>query len=135
LRCADEISLNFLTPTRIKVEGDLISKPEFHILVRALLHRISAFFYFYAQKELALDYNLLISQAERITINKSNLRWVDWERYSARQDTRMKLGGFMGRATCKGDFKEVSPLVWLGQYTHLGKNCTFGLGKYEIAGV
>ncbi|MCM8826482.1 MAG: CRISPR system precrRNA processing endoribonuclease RAMP protein Cas6 [Candidatus Omnitrophica bacterium] len=128
----DSLSLNFLTPTRIKIKNDLIVKPEFHILIRALLHRFSALSYFHCQAELKLDYNLLISQAERIRIKEDNLKWLDWERYSSRQNTRMKFGGFVGRITYEGNFKEFLPLLLLGQFTHIGKNCTFGLGKYEI---
>lgn len=129
---SDCLSLNFLTPTRIKIRNDLVVRPEFHILLRGLLHRLSALSYFHCQKELELDYKLLIFQAEKIKIRQSNLRWIDWERYSSRQNTRMKLGGFVGEITYEGNVGPFLPLVLLGQYTHIGKNCTFGLGKYEI---
>ncbi|MCM8766414.1 MAG: CRISPR system precrRNA processing endoribonuclease RAMP protein Cas6 [Candidatus Omnitrophica bacterium] len=128
------LKINFLTPSRIKFRGDLVTKPEFHLLIRALFHRISALAYFHCGFELKLDYNFLILQAEKIKIKKENLEWFDWERYSSRQDTRMKLGGFIGEVTYAGDFKPFLPLLVLGQFTHIGKNCTFGLGKYEIEG-
>ncbi|MCM8779198.1 MAG: CRISPR system precrRNA processing endoribonuclease RAMP protein Cas6 [Candidatus Omnitrophica bacterium] len=129
---SDYLILNFSTPTRIKFQRDLVTRPEFHILIRALLHRLSALAYFHCGFTLELDYNLLISQAEKIKIKKSNLNWFDWERYSTRQNTKMKLGGFVGQITYEGDFKPFLPLVALGQFTHVGKNCTFGLGKYRI---
>lgn len=126
------LSLNFLTPTRIKFKDDLVVKPEFHIILRALLHRLSALSYFHCDYELKIDYNSLISKAEEIKIKESEIRWLDWERYSSKQNIRMKLGGFMGYVSYEGDFKEFLPLLLLGEYTHIGKNCTFGLGKYEI---
>lgn len=129
-----QLTLNFLTPTRIKIKNDLIVKPEFYMLIKSLLHRLSALFYFHCQKELNLDYNLLISEAKKIRIKNDNLRWLDWERYSSRQDTKMKLGGFIGKINYEGDFRLFLPLIILGQFTHIGKNCTFGLGKYEIVG-
>lgn len=132
LESGDTLSLQFITPTRIKIKGDLVSHPEFHILIRALLHRLSSLFYFYEGEDLALDYGTLIEEAEKIRVEKSQIRWIDWERYSSRQDTRMKLGGFVGRIIYKGDFAPFLPLLLIGQYTHIGKNCTFGLGKYEI---
>jgi len=126
------LSLKFFTPTRIKLDGDLVVKPEFHVIIRALLHRISALAYFHCGKELELDYKRLISEAGQIKIKESEINWVDWERYSSRQNTRMKLGGFIGEITYEGNFEPFLPLLLLGQHTHIGKNCTFGLGKYEI---
>jgi len=128
----NSLSLNFITPTRIKYKDDLVVIPEFHILIRSLLHRISSLSYFHCNKELKLDYNLLILKAEDVKIEKNNLKWTDWERYSSRQDTKMKLGGFIGDITYKGNFKDFSRLILIGEQIHIGKNCTFGLGKYEI---
>jgi len=62
-----------------------------------------------------------------------DLKWFDWERYSARQDTRMKLGGVIGRIAFKGEIGEFMPFIKLGEFLHVGKGTTFGLGKYEIA--
>jgi len=59
--------------------------------------------------------------------------WYDWERYSSRQDRRMKLGGFVGEITYLGDLKDFLPFLLLGSYIHVGKGATFGLGKYRIA--
>ena len=126
------LSLSFLTPTRIKFRKDLVVKPEFHVILRSLLHRMSALSYFHCGRELEVDYKALILAAERIKTKDSHLKWTDWERYSLRQDTRMKLGGFVGKITYAGDFKQFLPLLLMGQYTHIGKNCTFGLGKYKI---
>ena len=126
------LHLSFITPTRIKYEGHYIDKPEFHIIMRTLLRRISSLMYFYCGKQLELDYKNLISLSRNSIIKKSNLNWVDWERYSSRQDIRMKLGGFVGDVVYEGDFKPFLPLLTLGEYTHIGKNCTFGLGKYKI---
>ncbi|HCJ66241.1 MAG TPA: hypothetical protein DHV62_02665, partial [Elusimicrobia bacterium] len=68
------LSLSFLTPTRIKYQNDLVVKPEFHILIRSLLHRISALSYFHCNEELKVDFKTLISDAEKVRIKDSNLR-------------------------------------------------------------
>jgi len=44
----------------------------------------------------------------------------------------MKLGGFLGNITFEGDLKEFIPFIKLGEYIHIGKQTSFGLGKYEI---
>ena len=128
----NNLTLNFITPIRIKFQKRLVDKPDFHILVRSLLHRISALSYFHCGEELRIDYNGLITKAEKVEIKASNFRWYDWERYSSRQGTRMRLGGLVGKVTYEGCFIPFLPLLVLGQYTHVGKNCTFGLGRYEI---
>lgn len=130
-----QLSMCFITPTRIKFKKDLVVKPPFHIIIRSLLHRLSALFYFHCGKELNVNYQNLISKAEQIETESSDLKWVDWERYSSRQNNRMRLGGFVGQITYKGSFDIFLPLLLLGQYTHIGKNCTFGLGKYELCGL
>ncbi|TMA55202.1 MAG: CRISPR system precrRNA processing endoribonuclease RAMP protein Cas6, partial [Deltaproteobacteria bacterium] len=70
--------------------------------------------------------------AEQIETATSDLRWYDWERYSARQDVRMKLGGFVGRVTYRGDLQPFLPLLRLGEVVHVGKGTSFGLGKYVL---
>lgn len=89
-----ELQMSFLTPTRIKIRNDLIVRPEFHVLIRSLLHRISSIMCFHCDSELNIDFRSLIAEAEKVSIKKSDVYWMDWERFSSRQETRMKLGGF-----------------------------------------
>jgi CRISPR-associated endoribonuclease Cas6 len=125
-------TLHFLTPTRLVYAEALTAAPAFHMLMRTLLRRLSNLAYFHCGTELDLDFRGLISAAERIEAVSSDLRWYDWERYSARQDARMKLGGFLGRVTYRGDLQPFLPLLRLGEFVHIGKGTSFGLGKYEI---
>jgi CRISPR-associated endoribonuclease Cas6 len=126
------LHLNFLTPTRLKYDGQLSPDLEFHILIRNLLRRTSLLSYFHCEEQLDLDFKGLIEEAKGVKVQKQNLRWVDWERYSNRQETKMKMGGFIGSISFKGDFREFIPLILLGEYIHVGKGTGFGLGKYEI---
>jgi CRISPR/Cas system endoribonuclease Cas6 (RAMP superfamily) len=38
----------------------------------------------------------------------------------------------MGRLTYEGDIGLLEPLLRIGEYVHVGKNATFGLGKYRL---
>ncbi|MCD6318133.1 CRISPR system precrRNA processing endoribonuclease RAMP protein Cas6 [Candidatus Aerophobetes bacterium] len=126
------IALKFITPTRIKYQEHLIKGLEFHILIRNLLRRIAVLSYFHCDEEVKLDFAGLIERARRVKVKKSNLKWYDWDRYSTRQNTRMKMGGFIGDVSFKGDLKEFLPFVFLGQIIHVGKGTSFGLGSYKI---
>jgi hypothetical protein len=110
----------------------LTPQPEFHILIRTLLRRLSNLAYFHCGTELDLNFRGLITAAEQIETVHSDLRWYDWERYSTRQDARMKLGGFVGTVTYRGDLLPFLPLLRLGEVVHIGKGTSFGLGKYVI---
>lgn len=126
------LTLHFVTPTRLIYAEALTHTPAFHVLIRALLRRVSNLTYFHCGAELDVDFRDLIAAAEQIETVSSEVRWYDWERYSARQDTRMKLGGFVGRVTYRGDLQAFLPLLRLGEIVHLGKGTSFGLGKYVI---
>lgn len=126
------LHLVFVTPTRLKFDGRLSPSLEFHILIRNLLRRISLLSYFHCDHEVHLDFKGLIEKSSEIKVKKSDLKWFDWERYSNRQETKMKMGGLVGSITFKGDFEPFLPLLSLGEYIHVGKGTSFGLGKYKI---
>lgn len=128
--------VSFETMTRLKFEGSLNDRPEFHVLVRSLLRRVSSLLYFHHGTKLDMDFRGFISQAERVRLVAHRTRWVDWERYSSRQDARMKLGGIVGTAIYEFPDPDVAvlflPWLLLGEYVHAGKGCTFGLGRFDI---
>lgn len=126
------VSVRFLTPSRITYNGHLHGVPEFHVIVRSLLRRLSNLCYFHCGQELRLDFKEIIERSEQIQIRDRDVRWHDWERYSARQDTRMKIGGFVGRVAYRGQLGEFLPILRLGEKIHLGKGTGFGLGKFVI---
>ena len=131
-----ELTLNFVTPARLKYQEHFIKNLEFHILIRNLLRRTSLLSYFHCSKELQVDFRALIEKAKSVKRTSNNLNWYDWQRYSARQKTKMLLGGFIGRVTFAFDgieSEQFLPLILLGKYIHIGKGTGFGLGKYEIS--
>lgn len=127
------LTLNFLTPARILYNKHLILDLEFHILIRNLLRRLSLLYYFHCGGDPSeWDFKGIIEKAQGVKVKTSNLKWYDWERYSARQETKMKMGGFVGDITFEGDIEPFMDLVKAGEVLHIGKGTGFGLGKYEI---
>ncbi|MBM4467184.1 MAG: CRISPR system precrRNA processing endoribonuclease RAMP protein Cas6 [Chloroflexi bacterium] len=127
------ITLNFLTPTRLKHEGQYVVHPEFHVLIRNILRRVSSLYYFHCGERWETDYRGIIEAARGVRLAEARTGWVEWERYSRRQEATMKLGGFVGRVVYQGDWEPFAALLILGQLVHVGKACVFGHGKYEAA--
>lgn len=62
------------------------------------------------------------------------LRWLDWQRYSARQNTQMKLGGLVGTVRVQAEkLGSLGSLLQYGQWVHVGKSTSMGLGCYRLS--
>ncbi|MDR2191274.1 MAG: CRISPR system precrRNA processing endoribonuclease RAMP protein Cas6, partial [Endomicrobium sp.] len=126
------VTLNFTVPLRLKVQGDLITKLKFEDLIKAITRRINAIAKFHCDCDPQIDHKTLIEKAKNIKIVSDNLQWQDWTRFSSRQKTTMEFGGLVGEITFKGDLPPFMPYLELGSKIHIGKECVFGLGKYDI---
>lgn len=125
------LRLRFLTPTRIRVEGDLQASMNFELLVKNLLRRVSLLIAVHGSAPLELDWGGLIARAATVRTRSSNLRWSDWERYSNNQKTKMAFGGFVGEVEYEGEaLPEFACLLAAGEILHVGTGTTFGLGRY-----
>jgi len=127
------LGLEFLTPTRLKHQDQWANRLDFHILIRGLLRRLSSLAYFHHGWEWQADFAGLIARAETVATVREQTRWVDWERYSARQEARIALGGLVGTVVYEGDLQEFLPLIMLGEHVHVGKGAVFGMGWYTTA--
>lgn len=127
-----EVALHLLMPMRLRFDEALVNRLDFHVLIRNLLRRLSALSYFHCGRQLDLDFKGLIAQAQEVKIEKGELRWVDWTRYSNRQKRKIRMGGLIGQVTYSGPLAEFLPFLRLGELVHVGKGTVFGLGKYQI---
>lgn len=127
------LTLDFQTSTRIIYNKHLTLDLEFHILIRSLIRRLSLLYYFHCDGSPSeWDFKEIIKKAEAVKVKHRGLKWYEWERYSARQDTRLKMGGFVGKIVFEGEIESFMPLLKAGEILHVGKGTGFGLGKYEI---
>jgi hypothetical protein len=132
-KAGDRLTLTFVTPTRLRQAADLVVRPAFATLATALLRRISVLAEAHCGGNANVDAKAILESAGAVRVETSDLRWHDWERYSARQQTRMSLGGFVGDVTFAGPLAPWWPLLRIGEILHVGKGTAFGLGKYRMA--
>jgi hypothetical protein len=127
------ITLEFLTPLRLKVKGDLVTRLTFPVFFERLSHRLALLSAFYTRNgEGAPDMSSLLARAQEISVDRDELHWYDWERYSARQKNTMKLGGLRGKITFSGDLGPFMPFIRLGAEVNVGQGTSFGLGRMRL---
>lgn len=130
----DSITLHFKTPLRLQVQGKPVSPNELtpRKLFADMIRRITLLGDFHTREnKLTINVQEILEAAEHIT-SQHSLRWYDWKRYSSRQQQEMTLGGILGTWTMQGDIKNLIPFLKLGELTHIGKNATLGLGKFDL---
>jgi hypothetical protein len=136
--CPQRLQISVQTPLRLKAGGHHVIPEDFQFkaLFSNLLRRISMLTAFHSEQPLETDFAGLTQAAHNIRIISKNLRWHDWTRYSSRQDSLMQLGGLLGTVQIDGSgLQPFWPYLWLGQWTHAGKNTSMGLGRYRIGGM
>lgn len=127
------LTLRFETPTRFKSRGRLTDSFSFRKLTFRMLRRVLELAHFHVpEAEVDWTFRSFLEQANRVRVIDRDLRWWDWERWSQRQKTSMRLGGFVGEVKVQGDLQPFLPLLAAAQVTHVGKGTTFGLGRVEV---
>ena len=131
LHTADEIKLDFLTPTSIKLNGRWTSELTFEHLVRNLLRRTRFLSYFHCGEDLDVDAPALIEAARAVT-HERHFRWIKIDRRSGRTERTVPMDGFMGMVRFEGELALFLPFIRLGEYLHIGHYTAFGHGQYRL---
>ncbi|MDI9469765.1 MAG: CRISPR system precrRNA processing endoribonuclease RAMP protein Cas6 [Acidobacteria bacterium] len=131
----DMVRITFETPTRLQRDAHLVTPRRFRFsdLFGPLLRRVSMLSAFHTDTPLETDFAGLMERARRVEAVGAKLVWKDWTRYSSRQRTTMQMGGLIGEIVV--DLTEgfqLWPYLWLGQWLHVGKGTSMGLGRYTI---
>ena len=127
-----DVQLRFVTPLRLQNNGKIYGAKDIEPLplLTALVRRIGLLAEFHGEKP-NLDYHALRETA--LSVESSHaLKWLNWKRYSSRQQKSTYLGGLVGTWTLSRVPEALQIFLELGSYLHVGKNASFGLGRYEI---
>ena len=129
--------LNVHTPLRLQHQGRPLGVAQLtpRALVAALARRIALLMDLHAGQGGWGDAARRVTQQAESLTDQRDLSWHDWTRYSSRQQQEMTLGGVLGRWQLSGDPTTLAalwPWLWLGQWLHVGKNATMGMGGYQL---
>ena len=102
-----------------------------HLLL-SLLRRVSTLAERHGGALLDLDYRALKERAEPPEV-AAELRWVEWARWSGRQQTLLRMGGLLGSlALPLAGLEPFWPFLALAPWVHVGKGATMGLGAMRV---
>lgn len=127
--------IRLLSPLRIKRHNHLVGASEFEAadLLRNLCARLSLLSNLYGENQSVLNWRCLRAAAEEVRLDEIQLRWHQFTRFSSRQNTLMQMDGLCGEFVLHGPgFKTFWPALWIGQWLHVGKGTSFGLGGYRL---
>jgi hypothetical protein len=129
------VELRLVTPLRLKRHGDLVTPDGFTLreLLRALRGRLWDLQVLYGRGWSGTPRTWIDDAALEVDALAVDLAWQDWTRYSSRQDVLMQLGGLVGKVWVDGRaVTDLWRLLWLGQWVHVGKATSMGLGQYRL---
>lgn len=133
-KTAENVHLSIDTPLRIEHRGALVGTRDISpgIFFRHLIRRVTLQVNAQNNETYSLErIRELNALADQIQDTTRQLNWRDWKRYSSRQKQEMTLGGLMGDWQLDQVPAELLPIIYLGQWLHVGKEISFGLGKYR----
>ena len=134
-----QLALHIHTPLRLQHQGRPLGVAQLspRALVAALARRTALLMDLHAGQAAWGAAAKVLTHASETLADQRDLQWHDWTRFSSRQQQEMTLGGVMGQWTLLGDAAALGtlwPWLWLGQWLHVGKNATMGMGGYTLEG-
>jgi hypothetical protein len=130
---AERYAVRFATPLRLKMRDRLADRPGFRDLVFNALRRVLELAHFHVPgAAIEWGFRPFLEQTSAVRVVAEDLAWHDWERWSNRQGTAMKLGGVVGTLVLAGNLEPFLPLLRTAEVVHVGKGATFGLGKIVV---
>lgn len=141
IKDTDALTLRFLTPFRYQQDNRIVSQPnklDSATFIASLYNRIRL-----CQQNHSSDQSWNIGY-DSYHMFKKDIESLDIEidiianhvpRRSNRQQRKMELYGLQGDIHLTGKpqtLKRLMPALLLGEYLHIGKNTTMGLGQYQL---
>jgi hypothetical protein len=127
---ARRISVEFLTPTELKHQGELVEEPTFPVLFTRIRERICALARFYSGINLEPD---LMNEAAQVSLTHSSVVHQKAERRSHRTGQTHPLGGFTGTAVYEGALGPFLPWLEAAYWTGVGRQTVWGKGAIRTA--
>ena len=123
--------LKFQTETDIRFRKERMLEFNMEAIVSALARRAYLFNCFEGtDMDLDIFMEEMLSDLPQICCQKVNQ--IQVKRFSSRQMSSMRLGGIKGEVRLDGLPGQLLPWMLAGEIMHIGKNTSFGFGRYRV---
>lgn len=119
-------AVQFVTPLCMKFQGEFLKEFQSEAIWSGIMRRIQMLNYYEGYE---VEYPEVSKVPE---ILSQTVKWTTQERYSSTQDSKMKLRGIKGEVILGSLDEEKLDLLLAGELIHIGKNTSFGFGKYIV---
>lgn len=130
-RTGGQNRLVFHTPVALKYQGEFLEEYHMTAVWNAVLRRIYMLECFEEITENVYTIDELKSFALPDIVKQETHR-VGIHRYSSTQDRKMVLNGIKGYMELTQIPEQMLPWFFAGELIHIGKNTSFGFGRYSI---
>jgi len=120
----EKLSINFLTPTEIFVNGQLPDKLDFATFIDRIFVRISGVIDNYGEGEFTIPYNLVYNKPHIIT--ECDLHTTHFK------TNGQSVTGLLGQVHYYGDVTRYLPYIDLASQIHIGKKTSRACGEYSF---
>jgi hypothetical protein len=134
------LCLHHLSPVQVRERERtskrkrLVQRPTFGPWARALVRRLRILTVVYGAGEWPhAEFGPLLDLAETVQLAHDETLWSGYTRFSASSGER-EIEGFGGQAwyTSHADLRPLLPILWLGQWLHVGSGYVMGNGRYVV---
>jgi hypothetical protein len=128
----ERIAVRFVTPTEVKSDGTVASRPEFPILFARVRDRIATLRAIYGGGALELDFAGIGERAAEVRMTRCEIQWEWRERRSGSTGQVHPIGGFTGEVEYAGYLAEFLPWLRAAQFTGVGRQTVWGKGELQV---
>lgn len=133
LMSTNGIRIVFDSPTHLNRRGEAADQsPSFEQLIRGILRRYSDLAALYGPGRPELDYRQIVEKSKAICLKRSDLTFSRAKSFSHRKNALTPVDGLLGSIEYEGDVTPFLNYLMLGQWLHVGKQATFGMGQYHV---
>jgi CRISPR-associated endoribonuclease Cas6 len=124
----EQIRIDFLTPTEIKHNGEILRQPEFGPLIARLRDRYASLRQFYQGRGPDMAFKEMAELARNVRTVRIETQWARVNRWSSRSGQTHPLDGFVGWAEYAGELSPFLGLLEVGYWSGVGRQTVWGKG-------
>ncbi len=128
----DRLRIEFLSPTELKHDHRIATRPEFPILFGRIRDRISTLRRLYGAGALDIDYQGSGLRSADVKVVHCSLRHEQVLRHSSRTGQTHPIGGFLGAVEYQGELSEFLPFLEAARWTGVGRQAVWGKGEIAL---